>query len=214
MNLIQKLFFILFLFQVLSLQAQQVKREIRKGNREYADGKYSDAELSYRKAIEKDPQSEKAIYNLGNALYKQDQFESSVAKYECLLEKEKDPVVLAKYYYNLGNSYFKSQKLEKSIEAYKQSLRLNPSDVDAKHNLFLAQNMLKQQQSNDKQSKPREPSEFAKKLKEQADKLVAQGKFVEAYNLMLDGLKKDASVGYYQDFIDKTGKVAAIIMKL
>ncbi len=117
----KRVFIIIMLIQPLLIHAQQVKKQIRKGNHEYADEKFKEAEDWYRKALEKEPESGKATYNLGNALYKQDQFEPATTKYESLLEKEKDPLLRAKYYYNLGNSYFKTQNIEKSIEAYKQS---------------------------------------------------------------------------------------------
>ena len=56
-------------------------------------------------------------------------------------------------YYNLGNTFFKSQKLEESIEAYKRSLRLDPSDEDARYNYLLAVDRLKKQQDQKKQDK-------------------------------------------------------------
>ncbi len=150
---------ILLLFLPLQLSAQSIKKEIRKGNREYNDGKYNEAELLYREALEKDPQSQKATYNLGNSLYKQEQYEPSITKYESLVNSKENDHVLPEYYYNLGNSYFKARKLEKSIEAYKQSLRINPNDADAKHNLFLAQKMLQQQQQQQKDKNKEENKE-------------------------------------------------------
>jgi Ca-activated chloride channel family protein len=141
---------LLMLYSIVS-EAQVDNKDIRKGNREYYKKSYSEAELHYRKALEKMPNSKKANYNLGNSLYKQDQFESAITKYESLTSNQVDSKNLSKYYYNLGNSYFKSQKIENSIEAFKQSLRLNPKDQDAKHNLFLAQNLLKQQQQQKQQ---------------------------------------------------------------
>jgi Ca-activated chloride channel homolog len=126
--------------------AQVENPEIRKGNKEYDKNAFNEAELNYRKALEKNPASEKATYNLGDALYKQNQFEPSITKYESLINTRKSPSELSKYYYNLGNAYYKTQKLDKAIEAYKQCLRLSPRDADAKHNLFLAENTQNQQQ--------------------------------------------------------------------
>jgi Ca-activated chloride channel family protein len=142
----KNLLIILLLITTLGLKAQYEKMEIRKGNKEYNKGAFGESELHYRKALEKDPESANANYNLGNALYKENQFEPAITKYETLTGKVTDPVKLSSFYYNMGNAYFKTQKLDKCIEAYKQSLRLNPADADAKHNLFLAQNMQKQQQ--------------------------------------------------------------------
>jgi tetratricopeptide (TPR) repeat protein len=150
-NAMRSVIILLILLYSIVSNAQVDSREIRKGNREYSKKAYSEAEIHYRKALEKMPDSKKANYNLGNALYKQDQYEPAITKYESLTSSKGDPQILSKYYYNLGNSYFKSQKIEKSIEAFKQSLRLNPKDIDAKHNLFLAQNLLKQQQQQQQQ---------------------------------------------------------------
>ena len=139
--------FIGLLFSFLSVQAQMVKKEIRRGNKQYEEKKYSEAEIHYRKALEKDPKQLIANYNLGNALYKENQYAPSITKYQDVIGSAKDSSDLSGFYYNLGNAYFKSHNLDKSIEAYKQSLRINPEDQDAKHNLFLAETMKKKQQN-------------------------------------------------------------------
>ena len=73
-------------------------------------------------------------------------------------EKANDPVLKSNAYHNLGNAYFNQQKYKESIEAYKNSLRLQPKDMQTKQNLAQAQMMLRQQeqqqeQQNDKISK-------------------------------------------------------------
>jgi tetratricopeptide (TPR) repeat protein len=118
----------------------------------------------------------------------------------------------------MGNSLLMNNKVQESIEAYKRSLKLDPKNTETKYNLAYAQDLLKQQQNkkkndNNDQDK-KEPSEYAKKLKAEADKLISVGKFADAFNLMQEGLKKDQTVSYYQDFIDKTGKVAAIDLQV
>jgi Ca-activated chloride channel homolog len=165
----KKLLIILLLVPSLSLKAQYEKREIRKGNKEYYKGAFGESELHYRKALEKKPESDNANYNLGNALYKQNQFEPAITKYETLAGKVTDPAKLSSYYYNLGNAYFKSQKLDNCIDAYKQSLRLNPKDADTKHNLFLAQNMQKQQQKQQQQNKDNKDQDQKNKENQKKD---------------------------------------------
>ncbi|MEZ4589781.1 MAG: tetratricopeptide repeat protein [Chloroflexota bacterium] len=44
--------------------------------------------------------------------------------------------------FNLGNSYFQLGDLEAAVVAYQIALRLNPNDLDAKHNLELALQMM------------------------------------------------------------------------
>jgi hypothetical protein len=70
----------------------------------------------------------------------------------------------------------------------------------------------KKKQDNNK-NKPKEPSEYAKKLKAQAEALSAQFKFREAQDLTLEGAKKDPSVMHYGDFIERLKNVVTINKK-
>ncbi len=131
--------------------SQSETTSLRKGNSKYKEGNYQQAEVEYRKALEKDPDSYKAEYNMGNALYKQKQYDAAIGRYAELAEKETDKNKKSQYYYNLGNAYFENQKYKESIEAYKMALRNNPSDADAKHNLQFALRMLQEQQQQQNQ---------------------------------------------------------------
>ena len=135
----------------LNAYSQAERKYIREGNGEYKDGNYQQAEVEYRKALEKDPQSYPADFNLGNALYKQKQYDAAASKYSALAGNEHNKQKLSRYYYNLGNSLFQKQKYSESIEAYKNALRNNPTDMDAKHNLQLALQMLNQQNQQQQQ---------------------------------------------------------------
>lgn len=132
----------------LGINAQKERKMIREGNSEYDNKKYLEAEIEYRKAIEKKNDSFEAQFNLGDALFKQEKYDNAAEQFEILAEtnKDKDKKDLAKVYHNLGNSYFALKKYEKSIDAYKQSLRLNPDDNQTRYNLIAAMKMLKQQQ--------------------------------------------------------------------
>ncbi|MDP6512567.1 MAG: tetratricopeptide repeat protein, partial [SAR202 cluster bacterium] len=48
--------------------------------------------------------------------------------------------------FNIGNVLFLSEQYPEAIEAYKETLRIDPTDLDAKHNLELALQQLQQQQ--------------------------------------------------------------------
>ena len=90
------------MYAIRSYYAQQVRREVKKGNREYSQEKYNEAELRYRKALEKEPENSVAAFNLGNSLYKQQQYEPAITKFEKLIQTDADNVTLSKYYYNLA----------------------------------------------------------------------------------------------------------------
>ncbi len=145
--------FFAFMMGVSRLDAQTVRSSVKEGNRSYENGKYSDAEVSYKKALEKDPKSHAAQFNLGDALYKQQRFDEAMREYNNAAVATKNADGKSASFYNLGNSFFRSNKLQESIEAYKQALRTNPDDEDARYNLQLALDRLKQQQQNKNQQK-------------------------------------------------------------
>lgn len=134
----------------LSGYTQTEYKEVRRGNNLYEDGKYKDAEISYRKAIEKSPSSVKGSFNLGNSLYKQDNFEEAGKNFMNTIGKisPDDKQQQSAAYHNLGNAMVKSENYKEAIEAYKQALRLNPSDNDTRYNLSYAMNRQQQQQQN------------------------------------------------------------------
>lgn len=156
----KKILFILFLLP-LSVLAQQedasAKREARKlvreGNELYNQEKFADAEVKYKKALQKDANSEIATYNLGNALFQQKRDKEAVAKYQLVAKTSKNKYTKASANHNIGNSFFQQKNYQKAVEAYKNSLRANPKDDETRYNLALAQKMLKNQQQQNKDNK-------------------------------------------------------------
>lgn len=146
---------IFVLLWAVTLPAQNDNPLIRNGNKQYKEGKYKEAEIDYRKAMEKAPKSYKGEYNLGNSLYKQNDWEEAGRSFmnSAGKMKENDVVDKAAALYNLGNSMVKSEKYAEGIEAYKQSLRLNPSDHDTRYNLSYALRKMQQQQQDQQQKK-------------------------------------------------------------
>jgi Ca-activated chloride channel family protein len=126
--------------------AQADRKLIRQGNREYEKDKFSESEISYRRAIDKNKESSDAVFNTGDALYKQKKFEDAgkqfIDSHKMNEEKDKKSASL----YNLGNAMLMANKLQESIEAYKNSLKLKPENMEAKYNLAYAQDLLKKQQ--------------------------------------------------------------------
>jgi tetratricopeptide (TPR) repeat protein len=133
-------------FSTLAFPQKEVRKNIRSGNKEYKQEKYTDAEIDYRKALENNTQSVEAAYNLGNALYKQNKFPEASEQYQVVVGKETDKEKLAMAWHNMGNIFMNAQDYAKSIEAYKRSLRNNPKDDETRYNLALAQKLLEDQQ--------------------------------------------------------------------
>jgi len=125
---------------------QDFRSLVREGNRQYNAQKVTDAEKSYRRALDVDEKSNMASFNLGDALYRQQKYEEAGKEFEKVASEMTGKTDKAQAYHNLGNSYLQQQKLKESIEAYKQALRNNPDDADTKYNLSYALNLLKQQE--------------------------------------------------------------------
>ncbi|MCD8072962.1 MAG: tetratricopeptide repeat protein, partial [Alistipes sp.] len=66
--------------------------DIRKGNRSYAEGRYDVSEREYMRAVEKNPESFEARYNLGNALYRQGKWDEAEAAYGEIPDTETIPL--------------------------------------------------------------------------------------------------------------------------
>ena len=132
------------------------RTEVRRGNKEYNSNNYVGSEINYRKALDANPSSQTATYNLGNSLYKQGKYSDAIKEYEKAVVSESDEKKLSEIWHNLGNSYFMEKNLAKSIDAYKNCLRINPKDEDARYNLRMAQLMLQQQQQEQQQDNKQE----------------------------------------------------------
>jgi len=128
----------------------QTNKYVREGNQLYEQKKYKEAAADYQKALVKNPTYVPGLFNLGNSLYQQKQFEAARKVLNTTAKTAKDKDSKAGANYNIGNTYMQEQKWQDAIDAYKQTLRNNPQDADAKYNLSYANEMLKKQQNQDK----------------------------------------------------------------
>jgi tetratricopeptide (TPR) repeat protein len=142
---------ILLNLSFLHLSAQADRKFIRQGNRQYEKEKFSDSEILYRKAIDKNKGSADAIFNTGDALYRQKKYEDAGRQFSENHKMNEDKDKKSASLYNLGNSLLMANKLKESIEAYKSALRVKPDDKEAKYNLAYAQDLLRKQEEQKQQ---------------------------------------------------------------
>lgn len=145
MRTIGLIFFSILISSTVIFAKNDANEHIKRGNSLYNKQKFKDAEIEYRKAIELDPSSNIAKYNLGNALYKQGQFDEAMKFYDFVDRNNFSKKALGNSYHNLGNSYLQNKQYEQSIESYKKALLNNPKDNDTKYNLEYARKMIQQQ---------------------------------------------------------------------
>ncbi len=136
----------LLLVSTATIFAQSDKKYIRQGNKEFSKGNFPESEVEYRRAIDKNTESPDALFNIGDALYKQEKYEDAGKQFSDNVNRNEEREKKSAGMYNLGNSLLMADKIKESIEAYKNSLRLNPDNPEAKYNLAYAQDLLKQQQ--------------------------------------------------------------------
>lgn len=139
----------LILFCIINFSSfytqKQIQKNILQGNKAYKQKRYIDAEIEYRKAIEKNINSIDATYNLGNALYKQRKQQNALKLYKTVTNYEKNKKKLSMAWHNSGNVFMIYKDYTRSAEAYKNALRNNPKDNETRYNLALAQKLNKKQ---------------------------------------------------------------------
>ena len=167
----KRLLIILSLLISFTSFAQNKKSLLREGNTLYADSSYNDAEMQYRKSLEKDQDYFNASFNLADAVYKQERYEESSLLFDALIDNAPTENDLAKVFHNLGNSLVKEQKLDEAIDAYKNALRINPNDAETRHNLVLCkQKKQEQEQQQEENKEDKEDKEDKEENKEEENK--------------------------------------------
>jgi Ca-activated chloride channel family protein len=128
--------------------AQTDRQFIRQGNKQFHSGDYPGAEVSYRKAVEKNPKNPQATFNLGNALMAQKKDSAAIVQFESAARLETNPLRKAQSYHNMGVICQSHKMYGEAIEAYKNALRLNPDDDETRYNLVLCKHQKQKQDQN------------------------------------------------------------------
>ena len=128
------------------------RRDIRSGNKLYEKGDYTEAEVAYRRALEKNAESYEANFNLADALYKQKRYDEAAQMNAQLAADSAYMENAAAAYFNQGNALFQQRKLEEALEAYKNCMRLDPNDQQAKFNYAYTKKLLEKDNQNQQQN--------------------------------------------------------------
>lgn len=144
------------------LFAQKESPDVRKGNRQYNKEQYTDAEIQYRKGLDKNNNSFEAHFNLGDALFRQEKYPEAAEEFQkagALIQpkngkySDADKKKLSQVWHNLGNALYAQQQYDKAVGAYKNSLMANPKDDETRYNLIKAMQMLQEQQQQQNQDR-------------------------------------------------------------
>ncbi len=163
-----QLLLFLFIFAISwRFYSQNPNQLVYEGNKAFHKNNMQSAINKYNEALKMKPNHKKALYNLGNALYKEAltlkfsnntafninnkdsianlMLQRSADLYSAAAQLYQNKDTLQKVYHNLGNAYLFQKKYNEAIDAYKKALKINPNDEDTRYNLAFA---LKQKKNN------------------------------------------------------------------
>jgi hypothetical protein len=186
------------------------KSEARKA---YMDGDYKKAVSKYTYLTDTlDVREDEVMINLANSYFQVKDTANAISTYQSLTASPKSHI-RSKAQQQLGILHHRQGKLEEALVNFKEAIKADNSNVDAKYNYEMLKKKLdeeKKKQEEKNRNKPKEPSAYAKRLKAQADALLAKYRFSEAESLMNEGAKRDPSVLYYEDFMNRLKEVVTI----
>ncbi|HEX2956729.1 MAG TPA: tetratricopeptide repeat protein [Chitinispirillaceae bacterium] len=221
-----KLLFLIVISAAIHSFSDETYSKNKRGNNLYNNKDYKKALEVYDDAILLSPSDSRLKMNKGSAHYQLGELDKAEEVYNAALSSDnKDQIADA--HYNLGNILFREgaqmyqqgplqalEKFKSAYDHYVKSLEIRPSDTDAKWNLQLAHQVMKQleqqKQKNNKDNKDQnqiKPSENAKKIKTEADRLVLQGAYKRAKKIMNDLVQSDSTAVVYQDYIERLDDV-------
>lgn len=150
---------------------REARNDVREGNELYNQLKFEEAEIAYKKALDKNPNYAKASYNLGNTIFQQNKNKEAIFQYDLAEKIAPNKMSKAEIFHNSGNSFMKEKQYDKAVDAYKNSMRNNSKDEETRYNLAMAQELLKNQQDKDnKDNKDKKDDNKDDKNKDQKDK--------------------------------------------
>jgi Ca-activated chloride channel homolog len=114
----------------------------REANRAFLDGDFERAEELYRNILEREPDSPRILFNLGNSLAYQGRFDESVETFQKYRELVEDAGRKAAAEYNLGYLYGYEGNLREALRYFQDAIDLDPADEDAKFNYELLRRRL------------------------------------------------------------------------
>ena len=152
---IVKYFAIVMLLLVCGEASAQKMKErscVRKGNEYFNKGEYKKSIAHYEEALQHDPNSFEAKFDLGSALYCNERYEEAEKTLLPLLDNESlSEIERGEVAYNLGNTQFAQKKYKEALASYRTAMRCNPNDKDAKFNYAYTKLKLQQQEQQQQQ---------------------------------------------------------------
>ena len=211
MSWIKGIFLVLLFLPASWTRVSLLNAAIDQAAASYAATEYEKAIKDHRVLIEEfQLVSEYLDFNLGLSYHYASQPEEAAANFDKASQSIDER--LSSFAFNQGGVVLgNKQDYEAALSKFQSALIQNPLNEEARYNYELLARWLKrdEERKNKNENTP-EPSEFAKRKKAEADRLVEQFKFKEALTLMEAALAQDETVAAYQDFMTSLKDVVEI----
>ncbi len=159
----------LILFSLsLSACGSSLEHTLANGNESFNEQNYDQAIETYSQTMDMAPKLAEPIYNLANTLYRMGALEETTQVMGQALELA-SAELRQHGFYNLGNNFFQQEQMEEAIGSYKEALRINPEDMDAKHNLELALHQKEEQEKEEQEEEEQKQEEEENQSDEEQD---------------------------------------------
>jgi Ca-activated chloride channel family protein len=135
--------------------AASVASLVEEGNRLYREGRLAEALQAYQQAERLEPANPAVQYNIGNVLYKQQEFDAAFERYRKAFPDPRRPLSQGAHY-NAGNTHFARRNWPEAIRHYKEALQIDPADMEAKKNLELALRAMEEEKKQQQQQQDQE----------------------------------------------------------
>ncbi|MFO8047456.1 MAG: VWA domain-containing protein [Desulfosudaceae bacterium] len=154
------------------VQAAGLYDEVRQGRQAYEQGEYEKALKHFIEAQLKDPENPRLLYNIGDAYYKNKEYQEAARHFQdALKQAEDDEASLRRnILYNLGNTRFKQHDFKAAIDFYKQALDLDETDQQARDNLELARQAREQQKRQEQEQEKKREQEKRQEQEQEQEK--------------------------------------------
>lgn len=136
------------------------------GMKAYGEKKYEQALQAFLSAKGVKPNLAQLKNNTASTLYQLKKYKTALEEFS-KIDPERSGISKSEFLYNLGNAFFRLNQYEKALESYKNSLILNPDDINAKKNYELALKKLEEQKNKQNQDQKKNPE---KEKKDQQEK--------------------------------------------
>ncbi|MEO0558918.1 MAG: hypothetical protein AAF170_12115 [Bacteroidota bacterium] len=205
------LFLLLALPACLTAPFHAGVQEGRRGNAVEIQGDFEGAEAAYLSGLAQEevpPDVQARLWhNVALMRARTDRLADADSAFIQALELTASPATRARIAYDAGTAQLQGDNARRAVAYLRRALLLQPDYADARRNIEIA---LRRIQPPPEQPETPEPSDFARRLKEQADALIDQQQYRDALDLMEDGRARDSTVAAFDEFIGRLSGVVQI----